>query len=245
MIRRTKDDVLPDLPQKVRTYIPVRISMQEYHRAENDFLHWYKTKKGDEAMRRAAKAETIVRLGVLKCLAAEGVLPSAFDWIDNFLEESGQKLIVFYVHRVIAGALLGQYPGAAHIGSEVTDSKARQEQADRFQQDPKCRLLIGGIKPAGTGWTLTAASTTLFTEVGWTPGEHDQAEDRVHRIGQTAQSVNAYYLIPKDTIVEETVALVEEKRKIISQIVDGKEPEQTMDIVDSLVKSIRRKHAAR
>jgi len=73
--------------------------------------------------------------------------------------------------------------------------------------------------------------------LGWTPGEHDQAEDRVHRIGQEADSVNAYYLIAQDTIEEEIAELLGKKRKVLAAVLDGAEVES-----ESVLSELLRKH---
>ena len=62
-------------------------------------------------------------------------------------------------------------------------------------------------------------------EFEWTPGKHDQAEDRVHRIGQKADSVNALYMIAEGTIDEYFMEIIDTKRGVLSQVLDGKEAE--------------------
>ena len=56
-------------------------------------------------------------------------------------------------------------------------------------------MIVWSLKAAREGHTLTAASDVLFVELGWTHGEHDQAEDRCHRRGRTAESVTCWYLL--------------------------------------------------
>jgi SWI/SNF-related matrix-associated actin-dependent regulator 1 of chromatin subfamily A len=91
---------------------------------------------------------------------------------------------------------------------------------DRFQNDPDCRVIVLNLAAGGVGLTLTAASNVAFVELGWTPGGHDQAEDRAHRIGQT-DSVTAWYLLGENTIDQDIYALIEEKRAVVTAATDG------------------------
>ena len=67
---------------------------------------------------------------------------------------------------------------------------------------------------------MTAASNVAFLELGWTPAAHDQAEDRVHRIGQE-EAVTAWYLLAADTIDERIAAVIERKRELVRAATDG------------------------
>jgi SNF2 family DNA or RNA helicase len=238
MLRRMKTDVLPDLPPKIRTTLPVDIdNMGEYHAARDDFIKWLMTRIGADAAYRAIGAIAMVRLEKLKQLAAQGKLASARTWIDDWMDETGQKLVVYATHKSIASALKTSYRDISVVITGDTPVPTRQYLVDRFQSDPRCRMLIGNIKAAGTGLTLTAASTVLFLELGWTPAEHDQAEDRVLRIGQEASTMNAYYMIGVGTVEEDVLELLERKRDVVSRVLNGKAAEA--DILNDLLKRIR------
>ncbi|XP_035816598.1 uncharacterized protein [Zea mays] len=82
--------------------------------------------------------------------------------------------------------------------------------------------LLLSIKAGGYGITLTAASTVIFAELSWTPGDIIQAEDRAHRIGQVS-SVNVYYLLSNGTIDDLMWDVVQGKLENLGQMLDGQE----------------------
>lgn len=216
--RRQKEDVLKELPPKNRFEIFVDIENQkEYTRARDNFLNWLETRKGKLAKIKALRAQAIVKIGVLKRIAAMGKLKTAIEWIDQYLD-TGKKLVVFCHHKEVLAVLKNRYKDAL-CGD---DKKARPQLEKLFNEDERYKLFLGTVLANNTALTLTGADTTLFIEIGWTPGEHIQAEDRVHRIGQKSDCVSAYYLLGKNTIDEKNWQLLQSKWHIIAKVLDGK-----------------------
>lgn len=228
-IRREKADVLTELPPKQRSVVPIELSnRKEYEVAQRNVIAWLKQtvadaqgpEAGAEAAKRASMAAQLVEIEVLKQLAVKGKLDGVVEWVKDFLE-SGSKLVLWAHHRETIDALAAAFPGAATLrGDDAIE--ARQKAVDRFQTDAACNLFIGSMKAGGIGITLTAASNVAFVELGWTPADHDQAEDRVHRIGQT-DSVNAWYLLAPNTIDDDIQELLDAKREIVTASTVGGE----------------------
>ncbi len=217
-VRRQKADVLKELPAKQRTDLTVPIDNRpEYERAVADFLEWVRESYGKDAWANAMKAEQLVKIERLKQLCARGKLTAALDWIESFLETE-QKLVVFGVHQDVLEAVAKRFGVKAITGE--TPVKARQEAVEAFQRDPTVRLIVLNMKVGGLGLTLTAASNVVFLEQGWNPAEHDQAEDRCHRIGQTS-SVNAWYLLADNTIDTAIYELIAAKRTVVTAATEG------------------------
>jgi len=235
LIRRTKQEVLSELPEKERTIIPVEIdNRNEYQKAEKDFITWLKEVKGKIG---SLSAEAIVKIEYLKQIVADGKLNQAIDWIKSFLKTE-QKLVVFSNHIKIQQNLLKNFPFSATIFGKDCLEK-RQESVNKFQTDDNYKLILCSLKAGGVGITLTASSTVLFLELGWTPADHEQAEDRIHRIGQTNQ-VNIYYMIGYNTIEDWIVELINKKRTIIKAITDG-QLNQIQNIYNELIQKFIKK----
>lgn len=240
MIRRLKKDVMKELPPKNRVVVPLEMDptiMKEYRSAEADLINWIHIHEGEEKALKAMRAEGLVRIEKLKQLALKGKLNLVIEWIDSFLE-SELKLIVPCTHTNTIDILMKKYKKIAVRLDGKTSAKKRQEAEDSFQTDDKIKLIICNIKAAGEGIDLYAASNLAFTELGWTPPQHDQMEDRAHRIGQK-DSVTPWYLIASDTIEEKIIELIDKKRKNIDAVMDGKKTEDT-DLLGELLNTYRR-----
>lgn len=242
-VRRTKADVLKELPAKTRAVQPVALDNEtEYRRAERDVARWLgeqaandaeftasiadlpaderklrKAARASEAASKARQAEQLVRIEALKQVAARGKLRAVQEWVESFLE-TGEKLVLFAHHREIVEALAVTFSAPAITGG--TPVEERQAIVDKFQTDPACALVVCNIQAGGVGITLTAASNVAFCELAWNPAAHDQAEDRTHRIGQTG-AVTAWYLLAAGTIDDDIYSLIEAKREVVDAATDG------------------------
>merc|ERR1712072_573866 len=150
-------------------------------------------------------------------------LPAAELRIKELLsDEAGEKILVFGHHRTVldylSKGILRTVPHIVIIGS--TAPRDRQALATKFQTDPRVRVAVLGITAAGVALTLTAASRVIFTELFWTPAALLQAEDRCHRIGQTS-TVQIDYVVAKNSVDDILWPLIEEKLRILGEIVEG------------------------
>ncbi len=259
-IRRRKEDVLLELPAKRRVVVPISLDNEnEYQYAERNLIEWYgqnavkkqefldeiadltedeqKAAKRSETRRArisAQNAEQLVRIEALKQLAVKGKMTSLKLWIKDFLETK-EKLVVFAHHRNVVQELAKEFKAPTIMGGD--DLNARQDVIDKFQTG-SCQLIIASMQAAGVGITLTAASNVAFVELGWTPAEMQQAEDRLHRIGQS-EAVMVYLLLAAGTIEEEIARLLDKKRAVIDATTDGTEMGEDEGILKALLRSLQ------
>lgn len=201
-IRRVKEQVTKDLPEKSRSYIYLNSSTKEYKKAFKNFLD-------------LPQKEKIHKLEELRQIAANEKLDDVKEWINNF-QETERKLVVFAYHKEIQEKLIAAYPKSAKIISGMSDNE-RQDNIDLFMNDENCKIIICSLKAGSVGLTLTAASDVLFAEMDWCAANNTQAEDRCHRIGQK-NNVNIWYLIAKNTIEEQILNVVSSKLSLYEQV---------------------------
>lgn len=218
-LRRTKKEVLKELPEKTRTKMMVDIpNITEYKKTLKDFMNLDKKNK-------------IKRIEDFRQAVAEYKLGMIKEIIDDFLANN-QKIVVFAYHKNIQNKLIEMYPDSCRIISE--DSAIQDWNKKTFQEDENKRIIICSFKVANMGIDLTSASNVIMAEMDWCPAINNQAEDRCHRIGQHS-SVNAWYVIAKDTIEEHIWNICETKREIIERIYSK---EYTNDDICKLYDSI-------
>jgi SWI/SNF-related matrix-associated actin-dependent regulator of chromatin subfamily A-like protein 1 len=235
--QRQKQDVLKDLPDKMRQIVLCDITTQkEYDKALDDladYLKEYKDKT-DAQIEKSMMGEVMVRIGVCKNISARGKMNEVTEFIDE-VTEAGEKIVVFIHQKEIALKLLTHYPKAVSVRGD--DSlEARDNAVKSFQNDPNVKVIVCSIKAAGVGLTLTAASRVAFVELPWHPADCDQCEDRCHRIGQKS-SVQCTYFLGKDTIDEHIYKIIEDKREI-SNTITGTHDNVQREIVDNIMGSL-------
>jgi SNF2 family DNA or RNA helicase len=135
-------------------------------------------------------------------------------WVANFLSQ-GEPLVVFAQHRDVMNALLESFPQAVSITR--ADTPAQRDLAVRTFQSGKAQLIVCSMHAAGMGLTLTRAAHVAFAEIGWSAAEHDQAEARIHRIGQE-QAAMAWYLVGDETIDGLVLDVINRKRVMAGQL---------------------------
>ena len=243
MIRRRKQDVLKDLPKKRRIVVEMDLSdPEEYRHAEADFMGWLE-KNAPEKMESAARGAAFVKVGYLRRLAASLKVKNVFEWVDNFLDGSEGKIILFAVHKTIIAKLHERYKRQSVVVDGSVTGRHRQLAVEKFQKDPKCRVFIGNIKAAGVGLNLTAAHTVAFVEMGWTPAEHSQAEDRAFaRLGDL-HGVEVFYLIGRETVEHHICKLIRRKQKILTAVLDGgvSKPGDDFNVFDLVLERLMKK----
>lgn len=220
MIRRLKEEVLPDLPEKypprlINFTLPPK-SFKQYI----DVLH-ETTEAIREAMRENGylRGEALVQLTTLRKLAADLVLDQIGDWIEDFIEDD--KLIVFTHHRDTADKLFERFKTVAVKVVGGLSQAERKAAMDAFKDNPKKTLFIGNIDAAGEGLTLVSSCTVLFAELPWTPAQYNQCSDRAHRIGQN-RAVSILVAMPLGTIYRHIWEILLKKGEVIDGIVDMK-----------------------
>jgi SWI/SNF-related matrix-associated actin-dependent regulator of chromatin subfamily A-like protein 1 len=215
---RKKEDVLKDLPEKIRQVLTCEIiNRKEYNDAENDLITYLQKYQNadDEKIQRAMRGEVMVRINILRQVSARGKIKDVIDFVKDF-HENGQKIILFCALHEIVDALMKYFPNAVCVTGRQT-SEEKQAAVDSFQNNPKTDIIICSIKAAGVGLTLTAASNVAFVEFPWTYADCLQCEDRAHRIGQKS-SVTCYYFLGRKTIDEKVYQIIQAKKSIANAV---------------------------
>jgi SWI/SNF-related matrix-associated actin-dependent regulator 1 of chromatin subfamily A len=220
--RVEKRDVLKDLPPIQEQVIYVDISdKKEYLRAENNLVDYLREKKGEEAAQKAEMAEHLVLLNTLRQLSVKFKMKNIFEWIDDFLESTDEKLIVFGVFKEGLQEIGKKYKVDVIDGS--INAKNKQKAIDKFATS-KDRLLVGNINSLGTGTDglQESCSSMLIIDLPWRPTDIDQTISRLERDGQK-NNIDVFYALCEETIDMYMWKVIEEKRKVANAVNKGED----------------------
>ena len=140
----------------------------------------------------------------------------------SILEDTEGKVIIWANYQLSVGEIIQKLIKVYGKDSYVhyyglTPQEDRQDYIRRFQNDPKCRFIVGTPQTGGYGITLTQANTVIYYSNGYDLEKRLQSEDRAHRIGQK-KTVTYIDLIAEDTIDEKIVEALRKKINIASEV---------------------------
>ncbi|NWY52609.1 ZRAB3 endonuclease, partial [Chionis minor] len=225
MIRRLKNDVLTQLPPKVRQRIPFDLPQAAAKNLNTTFAEWEKLMRNlnsDATESHFSQVMNLItRMYKETAIAKAGAVK---DYIKMMLENDKLKFLVFAHHlsmlQACTEAVIENKVRYIRIDGSVPSAE-RIHLVNQFQKDPDTRVAILSIQAAGQGLTFTAATHVVFAELYWDPGHIKQAEDRAHRIGQCS-SVNIHFLIAKGTMDTLMWAMLNRKAKVTGSTLNGK-----------------------
>ena len=225
--RVLKEDCL-DLPDKI--FIKRQISLSKEQRNLYEQM-----KKEAIAILKGKQSTTVntltqlMRLQQITCGhftaddgATQPIPNNRITELMDVLEETEGKAIIWahyqYDITAIIQAVVKKYgPGSIVDYYGLTPQEERQPNIKRFQDDPKCRFIVGTPATGGYGITLTAANTVIYYSNGYDLEKRLQSEDRAHRIGQK-KSVTYVDLMADDTVDEKIVQALRKKINIASEV---------------------------
>lgn len=237
MIRKRKQDVLKDLPTYQETIIPIKIDRSEYDVIENDFAKWL------EANKKTTPATVLTQISPLRMECLKKKLPSIINWIDDFLS-SGEKLVVFGVHKIGLSELMKKYSKIAVKIDGSLSAEKKQKAVDKFMNDDECKIVFGNIQSIGTGTDglQTVCNNALFIEDPWNPSDKHQAISRLVRIKQRF-SVNIYRMMAEYTFDYHVKNILDKKQIIVDKVIDGNSDgkiQKGVSLISELTKTFSR-----
>jgi SNF2 family DNA or RNA helicase len=234
LLRRTKESVAPELPEKQEQVLPVALAPA--HRRLYDTVLQRERQKlfgliDDLDRNRFIVFRSLTLLRMLSLDASliddahAGIPSSKLDALVEQLTEviaEGHRCLVFSQFTSYLSKVADRLETEG-IAFEYLDGSTRDRPAviDRFREGEAPVFLIS-LKAGGFGLTLTEADYVYLLDPWWNPASEAQAIDRTHRIGQV-RPVTVYRLVASETIEEKVMALKEQKAKLFDAVFDDDE----------------------
>lgn len=231
LIRRTQAEVLPEIPSRTDSEIPVELSSVAQHEMERIIASagWEIKDITPETFHQFLNNEHMMRARA--CLASAKV-QAAIDWCHE-AEACGEPVVVFSAHRD-AVKRVGSRPGWEIIDGDTPAGK-RTAIEDAFQSG-KLKGVSANIQAGGVAITLTRARMMLFVDKAWTNADNQQAAFRILRIGQT-RPVNIYSMVADHPLDERIAEILSQKDKDAEAVL-GDERRKRERITDEIFASI-------
>ena len=235
ILRRTKEQVAKDLPEKTETILFCEME-QDQRLIYDAYRNSYREKiLGTIDQQGIDKSQLTILQGLMKLrqicdspaiLNEEDKYPNHSIKLDELTREISEnigehKALVFSQFLGMLG-LIREKLIQENIPFEYfdggTSATDREKAIQNFQNNESCRVFLISLKAGGVGLNLTAADYVYIVDPWWNPAVEQQAIDRTHRIGQT-KNIFAYRMICVDTIEDKILQLQEKKKQLAKELI--------------------------
>ena len=232
ILRRRKEDVLKDLPEKFEVIVTTEMSPEQ-----RKLYDAFRLKAKEELKSKDGGSHMMEVLSIITRLRQICVDPATF--VENFEGESGKITTLKEIverklkenHRFL---IFSQFVSALNIVKEEiekmgikyfmitgdTSAKERLDICNEFNENEEYKIVLISLKAGGTGLNLVGADVVIHLDPWWNYSAQNQASDRAHRIGQT-RTVEVIKLIAENSIEERVVSLQDEKKELVDKVISS------------------------
>ena len=245
VMRRKKEEVLTELPDLIEVVYKNELEDQQkaIYLAQLQQMRDRLAQVTDQEFQRS-RVEILSGLMRLRQICdtpalfmddyqgASGKLDSLRDLLLQ-VADGGHRVLIFSQFKGMLEKIEKELPDLGLTSFKITGStpaQDRQEMTKAFNQGERDAFLIS-LKAGGVGLNLTGADTVILVDLWWNPAVEAQAIGRAHRMGQE-QKVEVYRLITKGTIEEKIQELQEQKKHLVSQVLDGTESRASLSLAE-------------
>lgn len=253
ILRRTKSEVVQDLPPKIEVDKLVDLAPDQKAIYLQVLREVRAQVMGEVDRQGVSRSQLHILAGLTKLRQAACDprllgLPREFDHDDSGklaalrelvdeVQSGGHRVLIFSqfvsMLRLVKDALDEDNVKYEYLDGSTLD---RADRVERFQSDPECTAFLISLKAGGSGLNLTGADTVIHFDPWWNPAVEDQASDRAHRIGQN-KIVTVYRLVAAGTIEEKILQLKQKKKELVASVLtedSGGAKRLTREDVDEL-----------
>ena len=215
-LKREKDEFVPLPPKKVNImeYKLLKKEKTEYEKVWDEYVAG---KEGEKTEDELDKFRRITEGIILRQWLADTMLKHTVKLARKIIN-NGEKVVIFCAFDHEIDVLREEFGDIAVYHNGKLSPKRKDKAVDSFQNDDNIRVFIGNIDSSSVGITLTAGTNIIFNSISFVPGINWQAEDRIHRIGQT-KPCNIYYQTLKGTYLDHMMDIITEKSDNINTVI--------------------------
>ena len=227
MLRRTKKDVYAQQPKVNVEVVPFNVRSEVLtHLADEATKQskWMLKQHGKDRGVSAFKVQQSLEQYLQEAIKLK--LPLIVEWLNDLLEETDKTLVVACVHREKCGSILYEhFKDVAVLVDGSSSAKQKDVLVEQFKRNDDVRMLIGNIQSIGTGLDglQDVCSKMVICELPWSPADLSQLIARLDRNGQK-ETVEVSFMVVYDSIDEMLVRMLDRKKKITTEVLDGIAP---------------------